>query len=112
MSLPAGHYRQSWVSLRCLGSGAHDTFDVLLLGLLGDPQIVFELEAEPEAGRCAQVPRRRNAVSAVMPRLPRTISLRRVAVMPSALARRFTLMSSGFRMSSRIVSPGWGGAIR
>ena len=47
----------SRVSLRCLRSGAHDAFDVLLLRLLGHAQIVLKLQAEPEVGRCAQVPR-------------------------------------------------------
>src|ERR1039457_1188573 len=46
-----------------------------------------------------------------MPRVPRTMSFNRVAVTPRCLASWFTLMSSGLRISSEMVSPGCGGGI-
>jgi hypothetical protein len=54
---------------------------------------------------------RRNAVSGVMPRRPRTMSFTRVAGTCSLLASALTLKSRGARQSSRRMSPGWIGRI-
>src|SRR5205823_2901485 len=50
---------------------------------------------------------RRSAVSAVMARWPRTISLIRRGGTPVSLARRYWLRPSGARNSSCRISPGW-----
>jgi hypothetical protein len=49
---------------------------------------------------------KRNAVSGVIARLPRRISLRRTRVMPSLLARSFWLKPKGSKNSYRRISPG------
>src|SRR6185503_11036902 len=48
----------------------------------------------------------RSAVSAVIPRLPRTISLSRLSEMPSRSAAWTCPKPSGFRYSSSRISPG------
>src|ERR1039457_7032924 len=58
---------------------------------------------------CAVVPKyrpRRRAVSAEIPRFSRTISLMRLGGTWISLARRYWLMPSGIRNSSRNISPG------
>src|SRR5512143_1646815 len=58
---------------------------------------------------CASVPKyraRRNAVSAVMPRRSRTISLMRAGVTPSAWAKAVADSPSGAIYSSLNISPG------
>jgi len=60
--------------------------DFTQAGSPGGADVELELKAEPEFGGRPEVRARRNAVSAVIPRRPRTTSLRRVAVIPSALA--------------------------
>src|SRR6516225_4888278 len=52
----------------------------------------------------------RSAVSALMPRLPCTISLIRRGGTSIALAIRYWEMASGSRDSVLRMSPGWGGA--
>src|ERR1041384_424850 len=55
---------------------------------------------------------RRKAVSAVMDRTPRTISLIRRAGTLSPFARRYCESPSGLRNSLSNISPGWTGGIR
>ena len=49
----------------------------------------------------------RSAVSALIARLPCTISLMRLCGTLMSFATRYCVMPSGFRNSSRRISPGW-----
>src|SRR5258706_8571023 len=69
-------------------------------------EIMPGLDIQPEALEVPKYRARRNAVSAVTARLPRTISLIRRGGTPTSLASWYWLTSSGFRKSSRRTSPG------
>ena len=76
-----------------------------------DLELVAALQVEPEPLARAEVAAGRRAVSAVMPRLPCTISLIRRGGTPIATATRCWVIPSGSMYSSRRISPGWIGSI-
>ncbi|KLL95315.1 hypothetical protein NJ76_27900 [Rhodococcus sp. IITR03] len=74
-----------------------------------DIEFVAVLDVEPELCAVAECLASRSAVSAVIERFPCTISLIRRGGTPMVVARRFWVMPSGSRKSSRRISPGWMG---
>ena len=91
------------------------TFDVPTKGVTGASvrdsagMVVAKLGASYRVKGCASVPKKRasrNAVSALIPRFPRTISLIRAGVTPSAFANALEDKPIGFINSSSRISPG------
>ena len=80
--------------------------DLLLLLVTRTPQIIVGLQARPHFRAGAEIPRQPQAVSAVMPRFSRTISLMRRGGTFNARASAFCDRPRGFINSSRRISPG------
>jgi hypothetical protein len=88
-----------------------DAIDNFTPSIFGEFQVITSLKIHPKLGVVPKKRESRSAVSAVIARFPRTMSFTRVAGTFSSMASRLAVRPSGFRKSSRSVSPGWIGGI-